>query len=111
MFALTRVVLMVVLVRLSVLKVSLSLRQGAHASRAGRRRRAHLRCQDSSPGIDEPVGHLTDAETSLHAQAPLLVLVWVGVRSVLHQPGLESFCDVLGQLASSTRDSRGALAG
>lgn len=48
--------------------------------------RLELWHQDSSSRIDEPVGDLADGQTREAAKAALLVLIWVRVVGVLHEP-------------------------
>lgn len=48
--------------------------------------RLELRYQDSSSRVDEPVGDLADGQAGETAKAALLVLVWVRVVGVLHEP-------------------------
>jgi len=63
--------------------------------------------QDPPPGVDEPVAHLEDGETSLLSQEGLLLVTGVGVVSVLVQPASQDVDGILAQVSSPLPPSHG----
>ena len=64
---------------------------------------AALGDQNASPGIDEPVADLANAQPRHATQPPLFVFSRIRVRGVVQEPGLEEVSDHLWQLSPPAR--------